>query len=500
MAVCSLKVMLVDAPTKISPLSRQATWVVGCRIVSILATLAANVLAARLLGPAEFGRYLFLFSVVVCGGLLGAGGLCDAVLRFTSESLALDRRSLAVAYTRRTMQLGVASTLIAAGVILAALCGFQFATDRLARPVLLLSLTVLALAALAWQQLASETLRAWNNLKLASLFSGGAAGGPLSTLLFLFGLIGLLAARVPVTAAEILGLLAASVCVSVPFALWSVWRMLHHNQSPHSDEAAIALTKGQTRQLLAMAGTVLAINLLAFFGEQLDIWIGKALLPPDQLGIYGVAKRSMLLTAMPVQMAMLAIIAAIPRLHAQQRRGELQDLMRGSAGLAAVPALGAIVLLVLFPEPILQFLFGGSYSGAAPLIRILAIGQAALVFVGNPSNVLYLTGSHRTALAVNLTAVAAITLCGPLSVVYFGVVGLAWTMSGALVLQYLLQWWFARQRTGVWTHVSLPKSALLNSITRRPRAAEASEATAGAGSSSSTIEIVRRFSQQSEAL
>jgi O-antigen/teichoic acid export membrane protein len=474
--------------------------VVTCRTIGIVATLGGNILAARLLGPAEFGRYLFLSSVAVCGGLLGAAGLSDASLRFSSESLALGRRALAVAYVLRAARLCVVSTLLAAGVTAVGLIAFHLATGRLTQPALLVTLTVFTLAALAWQQLASETLRGWNNLKFASLFSGGTAGGPISTLLFLGGVIGLSLAHVSLSSTGAVGLMALSVCVTVPFALLSVWRMIRPRAAA-APEVPAALSTVEDRQLVSMAGTVLALNLLAFAGEQFDIWIGEALLPPDQLGVYGVAKRSMLLVAMPVQMAMLMILASIPRLHAQGRRRELEELMRGSAGLAAVPSLAGLALLVVFPETILQFLFGGSYGGAAAMIRILAIGQLALVLVGNPSSMLALAGGHRTLLSVNLIAAVVIVVGGPLAAAAFGAWGLASVMAGALVAQYGLQWWLAWRRLGVWTHVGLPRLARRDDSPApeaaaksrsAPRQRDRADAADGA--------IVSAFSSQPEAL
>ena len=387
---------------------------------------------------------------------MGAAGLSDAVLRFTSQSLALGRRELAVAYIRRTARLGVFSTLIAAGVTAGALFTFHATSDRLSQPGLLVLLTVLTLSALAWQQWASETLRGCNNLRLASLFSGGAAGGPVSTLLFLIGIGVLSLSKFSLSASSVMGLLAASVCTTVPFALWCVWRTIRDIDAEPA-ETAVGLTSAESKQLLSMAGAVLAINLLAFVGEQLDIWIGKAFLAPDEFGVYGVAKRTILLTSMPVQMAMLTVMGAIPRLHAQKRYRDLENLMRGSAGLAAVPSLIALTLLVIFPEPILRLLFGGSYSGAAPMIRVLAIGQAMLIFVGNPSNVLYLTGQHRTALMINVVTALAVAIGGPWASIHFGVMGLTAVSAAALTLQSSLQWVFARWQSGVWTHIGLLK-------------------------------------------
>jgi O-antigen/teichoic acid export membrane protein len=432
---------------------------VAFRIVGILATVASNVLAARLLGPAEFGRYLFLASVAVCGSLVGAAGLSDTTLRFSSESLALGRRGLAAAYVRRTARLCGLSTLLAAGITAAGLLAFHLTTGRLAQPLLLGVLTVLTAAALSWQQLASETLRGWNRLKAASLFSGGTTGGPVSNLLFVAAIIALLQAQVAMSATAVVGILTASVCLTSPVALACVWRMIRRSPAAPGEPTA-TLSAAEDRQLRAMAGTMLALNLLAFVSEQLDIWIGGALLSPEQLGLYGVAKRSMLLAAMPVQMAMLAILAAIPRLHAQGRRPELQHLMRGSAALAAVPSLAALALLVVFPETVLHWVFGGSYAGAAPMTRILAIGYVVLVFVGNPSSMLVLTGRHRSALSANLVAAAVFAVGGPLAAVMFGATGLAWISASAVAVQNALQWWLARQHSGIWTHVGLPLAQL----------------------------------------
>jgi O-antigen/teichoic acid export membrane protein len=483
----------------------QTSWVVMCRVVGILTTVAGNILAARLLGPAEFGRYLFLFSVAVCGGLLAVAGLSDSVLRFTSANLALGHRQLAVSYVRRTARLGILSTLVAIGVTATCLFVFQRTTGKLTQPGLLVVLTVLTLSALACQQWASETLRGWNNLKLASLFSGGTAGGPLSTLLFLFGIVGLMLAQVSVTAAGIVGLLAASVCLTVPFALWSVWRTVHRNAVIVTQPAPL-LTSVENRQLLSMAGTVLAINLLSFVGEQVDIWIGKTLLQPDEFGVYGVAKRCMLLSAMPVQLAMLAVLGAIPRLHAQNRRRELQDLMRGSAGLAAIPSLVALTLLVLFPHFTLQLLFGASYDAAAPLIRILAVGYLMVIFVGNPINLLILTGGHRTSLLVNLIAGALVAIGGPLAATRFGASGLASISALALMLQSTLLWLLARRQSGIWTHIGRLRLKLadepsldLESATRLPENSKPPIKAKASHASQAPMEVASGYSVQPEA-
>jgi len=65
-------------------LRRQAVWVVICRVVGIGATLAAHILAARLLGPADFGAYLLFTTIMALGSLMCMAGLKEAGLRFVA--------------------------------------------------------------------------------------------------------------------------------------------------------------------------------------------------------------------------------------------------------------------------------------------------------------------------------------------------------------------------------------------------------------------------------
>ena len=65
-------------------------------------------------------------------------------------------------------------------------------------------------------------------------------------------------------------------------------------------------------------GTVLMFNqVLAFGVAQLDIWIGAAFLEGADLGLYGAAKRALMLVALPLQMAMMVafplFLACAPR-------------------------------------------------------------------------------------------------------------------------------------------------------------------------------------------
>src|SRR5262249_55765624 len=175
------------ADTHHQPLSRQAVWVVGCRIIGIAATLASNVLVARLLSPGEFGTYILITTIMALGGLVGMAGLNEAALRFISESLAHGNPSLARAYRNRALTTSAISGIVAclaAAVVLA----FMLTGKPITNLTSLLALVAVGIAVLGWQQLGAELVRAYGDLRVASLFSGGQAGGPISNAIFLAGI------------------------------------------------------------------------------------------------------------------------------------------------------------------------------------------------------------------------------------------------------------------------------------------------------------------------
>ena len=443
----------MNAHSELPPLRRQATWVVGWRIVGILATLVVNILAARVLGPADFGIYLVITTVMALGALLGMAGLNEAGLRFVAESLGLDQPALARAYLRRVLLAARITSLLAAvavggGMIL---LERQFAHFHLSYVVAVL--TGLGVIFLAWQQIAAETLRGFGNLRWASVFSGGQTGGPLSNLLLLAGLAGA-AWLVTVDAVLAIGLTVASVVATLPLALLNLWRT--NRTSAATIDEPVGLSPEQSRMLLTVGGVLAFNQLLAFGSQQMDIWLGGALLAPETLGLYGAAKRSLLLAAMPVQMAMMTVLSVIPRLHAQQRTRALERVLRSAATYAAIPSLAALLLLGLFPEPILRLAFGGSYTGAAPTVLVLVLGWLVLVLTGNAPCVLAMTGRHRTVLVVNFAAILVLLVVGTVGATFFGAPGLAAGSAASIAFQNGTLWWLAHRKVGVWTHVGFP--------------------------------------------
>jgi O-antigen/teichoic acid export membrane protein len=248
-----------------------------------------------------------------------------------------------------------------------------------------------------------------------------------------------------------MALAVLSVGVTCPMIYVALSRLGHPPRvAPPPDSQ---LSANQRHELFTVGSILLANQLLAFATLQLDISLAGGILSAEELGLYGAAKRSLLIAAMPVQMAMLTIVSMIPRLHAQRKKHELEQVVRNAATAAAIPSLAALFLLILFPRQILTLVLGGAYASAAPALLIMTMGHIVLVLSGNPQHVLTMTGRHRAVLVVNCLSAAVLLVLGAIGANFLGSTGLAVAAAVSVALQNGLLWVVARRELGIWTHV-----------------------------------------------
>jgi len=446
------------SPQEVRPqpkISHQAAWVVGCRIVGIVSTLLSNVLVARLLGPEGSGAFLIATTVLAFGVILAMSGLSEAGLRFIAENLGRNDMRIASTYLKTTLRWASISSIVATIMVVAFMLFYArfFGDSQLT--IKIVALIGLGVMVLTWQQLTAQLLRGLNNVRAASFFSGGQTGGPLSNLVFVTPLIVLYYCLVPVTETQVIGLLAGSICVTLPLAFWELSRSGRSLFTWDKTLVPTALSSEERTEMANVAMSMLGIQMLAFVTIQSDIWIGGSMLAARDFGLYGAAKRTQLIAHMPIQMALMTIQASIPRLYAQGRIKDLEKNYRSVMTMAAIPAIIGISIFAMFPVQVLTMIFGESFSAASTIVVPLFFGLAALVFFGSPSDVLAITGNHRLVLMVNVFSAVALVTSGFIGAYFGGAIGLAIGSSIAAVIQNGILWWIARKRLGIWTHLKL---------------------------------------------
>jgi O-antigen/teichoic acid export membrane protein len=109
--------------------------------------------------------------------------------------------------------------------------------------------------------------------------------------------------------------------------------------------------------------------------------------------------------------------------------------------------LPALAVFWFFAAPVVTFVFGPSWTDAAPLVRILALGVAVAPLAGQNAQVINACGRGDWVLAVDLVrrpaGLAALVVGG-----CFGLEGLCWAKVAADLVDWLVVSFFSRRLTG----------------------------------------------------
>lgn len=429
-----------------------AVWIVVGRLLGVGVTMLINVVLARWLSHDDYGSYLLLTSLLALASLLGMLGLGPALARFVGEGLGHRDNDRARQSVRLVLSIAPVSIAGVAIVVAVVLLRFHPSTLGLPAGPWIVPIVIATLILLAALQLLGEASRSLHDMRLATLLSGGQTGGLLSNTVFLVFISALAWIGAP-DLRTALALNALAMVIILPAAVWGFFRTARTCLGPPA--ARPTATKLAMRPLLSFSISMLAVQLLTLTTTQADLWIAGVACHHDQVALYGSARRLMLLVSLPVQMLNLTVIASIAELHVQRRLGDLERLLRRSAALAALPSAAAIVVLIVWADPVLELLFGPFFCAAALPLTILAVGQLFLVAAGSCGCALEMSGNHVVVLLVNLVAAVAVVAVGTWAARQFGILGLAVASAGVIAAQSITLWLLAKRIVGVWTHPTL---------------------------------------------
>jgi stage V sporulation protein B len=211
----------------------------------------------------------------------------------------------------------------------------------------------------------------------------------------------------------------AAAALIVPLAFRSV---AEDTQDAAADAAPVISPRAYLAILLPIAGAQLCTNLLL----QVDIFLlGRFL--SDGAAAAGLAdearraavtpwiavyKECQTFAFLPYQLLFSVTLVLFPmlaRAHAMGDREAVRAYVARGARLAAILAGLLVAVIVAMPESMLAFAYGAAdASRGAPVLRTMALAQAAFTMLGIATTVLTSTGRERTAALVTLAAVVAV--------------------------------------------------------------------------------------------
>ena len=431
-------------------------WVVAGKIATASSTLLLTFLLARVLEPSEVGLYGLAFSLVTIAAMAGQLGLHQAVVRLVAESVGLGRSDRARGAVGLAFRGAAAGNLVVGALLLAG--GGALLARWVDAPALggSIGLLVAWTCVASFQVMTSETFRGIQDLRRATLYGGViswvGATAALGVAWVVWGSLEL---------THVLAVAAAATAVSLALGLLALRRRLR--ELPRGAPPPVGV-------VAAIAVPLWINGLTAFALGQVDLWLVGVYLSKHDLGVYTIVQRLVILVSTWLILVNLVVPPFIAELYARGERARLERVLRQTASLAGLPALVVLGAYVAFGGPILG-LAGEEYRAGAVVLALLSFGRLVNVVTGSCGVTMSMTGHQTLLMTINLACGAATALGCWLAVQAWGVVGVAAASSLGIASQNVILWLATRWRTGLWTHVGLPRRAdVLQILGLGPRA------------------------------
>jgi len=407
-------------------LFRSATGVGSFQGISIFSRLASSFILARFLGPAGYGQYSFIMTVITFLSLPIAGGMMELSTREIASYHQNDQWHLLRGFLRRAKQASFAFALllfVGLGTFAATKASWHV-DDRWT--LLLIGLTCLPFV--SQSIISAGMLRGFGHVVAAQ-----APELIARTCINLLAIIGLfvLGWLTPITAmaCQVIAALAACLCGFL------LLRRMQQNVGTINGRAFFQTNKWGYAWLSfsLLAGVGYLTNQM---GTLMLGWLGSS----AQVGIFQVAQRSSQIIALPLLIIGMVLAPYITKAHNTGQHEQLQKLASQSA--RAVFSMATILGLpmIFFAGPLLNIVFGPNYAGsAAGPLMMLALAQLFNAALGPVGVLLTMSGHERLTLSAQLIAVILNSVICLIMIPSAGVEGAAYGTALGIICFNMIQ-------------------------------------------------------------
>jgi O-antigen/teichoic acid export membrane protein len=316
--------------------------------IANVGTYGFTVLAARILGPHQYGAVAALMATVLVTSVLPLGLQATGARRVSAEPehrAEIEREVLRVGWISA---LGLGVVLLAAAPALERLLKL----DSLA-PALLVAATSVPLTLMGAQSGVLQGERRWAPLSLIYL----ALGIPRLVIGVAF------IAWEPSQTAAMIGITIAAICPAIVG-----WLALRHRPRPAEEVPVVGEERRHPTRDILRETAHNSQALLAFFAlSNADIIVARHALDNHQAGIYA---SGLILTKAMLFLPQFVVVVAFPDMSTAE--GRRPALLR-SLGLVAVLGVLGIAGVLLLPRLALAFVGGAAYSQVSDQLWLFAV-------------------------------------------------------------------------------------------------------------------------------
>ena len=421
-------------------LVRGSATVFGGMALATVLTLILSHILANTLGPSRLGAYFLVFSMVTIGSIVAQMGLDRTVVRLVSASRGTGDAGRARRSVRTIFAMGLASSLLLAGLLVLGLGNFVaihiYHSDAVAGVIGLAAVWTVVTALLS---LTAETFRGFQRFWPATLYSGLAVDA-----LLVAGFGALWAAGARPSLREAVALSAGATAVALLAGLLT----LRGPVSRLSGDGDV-----RVREVASISVPLLVTSLASFaVGTGVDLWVVGHFRPATDVALYGAASRLVFFVATPFIIVSQVVPPIIAELYARGEKEQLESSLRSISTLAGVPAASVLLVFVFAGGFVMETVYTPFFREGATVLAILSVARLVAVCTGSSGATLMMTGHQRTMMSLTI-ATGVVSLTGEILLApSYGITGVACATCAAQIMQNLLQLIYARVRVGIWTH------------------------------------------------
>ncbi len=387
----------------------------------------------RLMTPSDYGIYVIALSLAAVLSILCAFGFPSVAARFIVAYQASGEQSKIRGFLQSALlHLSVLALLVcvaAAGL----LWGFDVVPAEYRKLLLLASVMAPILAAMRLAGALSNTARRFYLTYLPDV--------TLRPLLLIGGLSAIYLFAVPMTSANVLSVHLGAVFVACS-VLWVLLRPLHEFDLKRVGSSA------ETTVWRRAAMPMIFVTLLTSFLADIDILLLSALLPAEEVGVFSVCLRIMLLIEFGLQTVFQMTTPDLAEAQAREDKVSMEAAIRRGQHITFCFSLAALLGVFGLGEAVL-WLFGERFMDGHQTLLLLVLGQVLRSLFGPVTQVLTVAGAQMRSLFSYGVAFVALVAGNTLLVPTMGIEGAAAVLSSAMVLGTALQAWAVAQKTGV---------------------------------------------------